>query len=65
MRGRPLRRRGAAAQAVHDALAAATGHNVYLVQQGAAVTQDYNTNRIRIFFDPATGLVCQPFPRVG
>jgi hypothetical protein len=56
---------GPGAQAVRDALAAATGHAVYLVQQGSAVTQDYNTNRIRVFFDPASGLVCQPFPRVG
>ena len=50
---------------MHDALAAATGHSVQLVQQGAAVTQDYNRNRIRVFFDPATGVVCQPYPRVG
>ncbi|KAK9833547.1 hypothetical protein WJX81_004129 [Elliptochloris bilobata] len=56
---------GLQAQAVHDALAAATGLHVQLVQQGNAVTQDYNTNRIRVFFDPATGLVTQPFPRVG
>lgn len=52
-------------QAVHDGLAAATGHKVFLVPQGSAVTMDYSTDRIRVFFDPDTGLVCQPFPRVG
>lgn len=46
-------------------LAAQTGLNVVLVPQGSVVTTDYRADRIRIYFDPATGLVVQPKPSVG
>ena len=38
---------------------------VILVPAGSAVTSDYRTNRIRIFYDPATFAVVQPSPAVG
>ncbi|CAL5228965.1 g12198 [Coccomyxa viridis] len=38
---------------------------VILVPAGSAVTSDYRTNRIRIFYDPATFVVVQPSPAIG
>lgn len=38
---------------------------VILVPQGSAVTSDYRTTRIRIFYDPATFTVVEPRPSVG
>lgn len=46
-------------------LIAETHLQVILVPAGSAVTQDYRTNRIRIYYDPATFVVVQPRPSIG
>lgn len=38
---------------------------VILVPAGSAVTSEYRTDRIRIFYDPATFVVVQPRPSIG
>lgn len=38
---------------------------VILVPAGSAVTTDYRSNRIRIFYDPTTFVVVEPRPSIG
>jgi beta-lactam-binding protein with PASTA domain len=56
---------GTNAEQAKAKLEAETGLHVYLVPQGSVVTTDYRADRIRIYYDPATGLVTQPRPCVG
>ena len=46
-------------------LKAETGLEVILVPKGSAVTDDYNTSRIRVYYDPITFDVTTPSPSVG
>lgn len=50
--------------ATNAILADYPGMTVECIPEGSSVTQDYRTDRVRIFFDPATGLVVAG-PRVG
>ena len=38
---------------------------VILVPAGSAVTTDYRSNRIRIFYDPTSFVVVEPRPSIG
>lgn len=40
------------------------GMEVSCMAEGTPISDDYRTDRLRIFYDPATGLVSKP-PRVG
>ena len=50
--------------AMNAILADYPGMEVLCIPEGSFVTADFSINRVRIFFDPATGLVSVP-PRVG
>ena len=56
---------GTNALAAKVKLLADTALHVLLVPQGSAVTDDYRTDRIRIFYDPLSFLVTSPMPQVG
>jgi hypothetical protein len=56
---------GTNALAAKAKLLADTALHVLLVPQGSAVTDDYRTDRIRIFYDPLSFLVTSPMPQVG
>lgn len=50
--------------AINAVLADYPNMTVLCIEEGSIVTADFRTDRVRIFFDPDTGLVSVP-PRVG
>lgn len=52
------------AEKAKAALESQTKHKIYLVETGSAYTMDFRQDRVRIFYDAATGKVVRP-PRIG